>query len=177
MSEYQSSAKSEHSLPSRKPRSLDGESEPLAIENVRSHRTGTKSVRDKEEEIEMLSTRTQNRSTVPETARDTTDEWSVVHTPSQNDLVEMTGAIEVQEVKSQAASNDAVERSGRAGPQVRDIKDRRDDRWTEVTKSLVVREAIERLGYEYEETRLFYYIFAYLKPVCIPSLICSCSHN
>ncbi|EGR53058.1 uncharacterized protein TRIREDRAFT_119881 [Trichoderma reesei QM6a] len=35
--------------------------------------------------------------------------------------------------------------------------------WTEITKDLVIREAIEELGYEYEETDMFFYIMDYLK--------------
>ncbi|KAL7275766.1 hypothetical protein RUND412_001273 [Rhizina undulata] len=34
--------------------------------------------------------------------------------------------------------------------------------WTEITKDLVTREAIEELGYQFEETEFFYYIFEYL---------------
>lgn len=34
--------------------------------------------------------------------------------------------------------------------------------WTEITKDLVTREAIEYCGYQYEETEFFYYIFEYL---------------
>lgn len=34
--------------------------------------------------------------------------------------------------------------------------------WTEITKDLVCREAIEELGYQYEETDFFYYVFEYL---------------
>jgi len=34
--------------------------------------------------------------------------------------------------------------------------------WTEITKDLVTREAIEYCGYAYEETEFFYYIFEYL---------------
>jgi len=34
--------------------------------------------------------------------------------------------------------------------------------WTEITKDLVTREAIEEMGYQYEETDFFYYIFEYL---------------
>ena len=34
--------------------------------------------------------------------------------------------------------------------------------WTEITKDLVTREAIEDLGYPFEETEYFYYIFEYL---------------
>lgn len=43
------------------------------------------------------------------------------------------------------------------------------DMWTEVTKDLVVREAIEECGYEYEETELFFYVMQYLKYVSIPA--------
>lgn len=34
--------------------------------------------------------------------------------------------------------------------------------WTEITKDLITREAIEDCGYQYEETDYFYYIFEYL---------------
>ena len=37
--------------------------------------------------------------------------------------------------------------------------------WTEITKDLIVREAIEELGYDYEETEFFFYIFRYLRYV------------
>ncbi|POR34196.1 Uncharacterized protein TPAR_05589 [Tolypocladium paradoxum] len=35
--------------------------------------------------------------------------------------------------------------------------------WTEITKDLVIREAIEEMGYEYEETKWFFYIMDYLR--------------
>jgi len=34
--------------------------------------------------------------------------------------------------------------------------------WTEITKDLVCREALEELGYQFEETDFFYYVFEYL---------------
>ena len=37
--------------------------------------------------------------------------------------------------------------------------------WTEITKDLVTREAIEEMGYEYEETKWFFYIMDYLRYV------------
>lgn len=40
-----------------------------------------------------------------------------------------------------------------------------DGLWTEVTKDLVVREAIQEMGYEFEETSDFFYIIAYLRYV------------
>ncbi|KAL2019575.1 hypothetical protein VTK56DRAFT_9472 [Thermocarpiscus australiensis] len=39
---------------------------------------------------------------------------------------------------------------------------RRPETWTEITKDLVCREAIQELGYEYEETEYFFYIIEYL---------------
>jgi hypothetical protein len=44
-------------------------------------------------------------------------------------------------------------------------RDKRDRRWTEIAKDLVVREAIERMGYEFEESDHFYYVFEYLRYV------------
>lgn len=38
--------------------------------------------------------------------------------------------------------------------------------WTEVTKDLVSKEAIEKLGYEFEETEDFYYVMDCLQYVC-----------
>ncbi|KAL3417148.1 hypothetical protein PVAG01_11148 [Phlyctema vagabunda] len=37
------------------------------------------------------------------------------------------------------------------------------DLWTEITKDLVVREAIEEMGYDFEETEYFYYVIQYLR--------------
>ncbi|KAJ8111632.1 hypothetical protein ONZ43_g5573 [Nemania bipapillata] len=40
---------------------------------------------------------------------------------------------------------------------------KRDGMWTEITRDLVTREAIERLGYDYEETEFFFYVMKYLQ--------------
>ncbi|EKD14379.1 conserved glutamic acid rich protein [Drepanopeziza brunnea f. sp. 'multigermtubi' MB_m1] len=42
-------------------------------------------------------------------------------------------------------------------------KQRMGDLWTEITKDLVVREAIEEMGYDFEETEFFFYIIQYLR--------------
>ncbi|KAL1970969.1 hypothetical protein VTN77DRAFT_2803 [Rasamsonia byssochlamydoides] len=55
------------------------------------------------------------------------------------------------------------DQDGRIGRRYTGTKGKRDRPWTEITKDLVVREAIERAGYEYEETDDFYYIFDYLR--------------
>ncbi|KAH9827512.1 serine/arginine repetitive matrix protein 1-like [Teratosphaeria destructans] len=43
----------------------------------------------------------------------------------------------------------------------------KDKMWTEVTKDLVIKEAIDEMGYEYEETDEFFYIMEYLKYVSL----------
>jgi len=37
------------------------------------------------------------------------------------------------------------------------------DMWTEVTKDLVIKEAIDEMGYDYEETPEFFYVIDYLR--------------
>lgn len=49
------------------------------------------------------------------------------------------------------------------------------DLWTEITKDLIVKEAIEELGYDYEETEYFYYVIKYLRYVSFSSNFPSCS--
>jgi len=44
------------------------------------------------------------------------------------------------------------------------------DMWTEVTKDLVIKEAIEHMGYDYEETEFFFYVMEYLKYVSLRRL-------
>ena len=44
-------------------------------------------------------------------------------------------------------------------------RDKRESMWTEITKDLVVREAIEGCGYDFEETEFFYYVMEYLRYV------------
>ncbi|KAK4946470.1 hypothetical protein LTR66_014286, partial [Elasticomyces elasticus] len=41
------------------------------------------------------------------------------------------------------------------------------DLWTEVTKDLVVKEAIEEMGYDYEENADFFYVIEYLRYVSL----------
>lgn len=41
----------------------------------------------------------------------------------------------------------------------------RDKMWTEITKDLVIKEAVDEMGYEYEETDDFFYVIEYLRYV------------
>jgi hypothetical protein len=45
---------------------------------------------------------------------------------------------------------------------------KRNEMWTEITKDLVVREAIDQVGYDYEETEWFFYVMQYLRYVSFP---------
>lgn len=140
----------------RRPKSLEDESESdysLGISDAPS-------MREVEKDIMIESTRVVNKGPRG------TDDWSVVHAPSPDEAIEMTGALDVVEVKPRHSSVDEAE-VGRVAQQVTDPEETRNDRWTEIAKRLVVREAIEQMGFEYEETRTCYYIFSYLKSVCI----------
>ncbi|KAH8816786.1 hypothetical protein F5884DRAFT_234110 [Xylogone sp. PMI_703] len=53
---------------------------------------------------------------------------------------------------------ETIDRRGPRGP-----KGRVGDLWTEITKDLVTKEAIEELGYDYEETEFFFYVLEYLR--------------
>jgi hypothetical protein len=43
--------------------------------------------------------------------------------------------------------------------------------WTEVAKDLVIKEAIEEKGYEYDETDAFFYVMEYLQYVSPAPLV------
>ena len=61
------------------------------------------------------------------------------------------------------------------GPRYGNPPDPRDRLWTEITKDLVVKEAIVEMGYEFEETEDFYYVFKFLRyvsPLHYPLLPC-----
>ncbi|KAI1772705.1 hypothetical protein F4818DRAFT_444089 [Hypoxylon cercidicola] len=61
--------------------------------------------------------------------------------------------VEVEEIQDRRISIRDSDRAPR----------KRNEMWTEITKDLVTREAIERLGYEYEETEWFFYVMQYLR--------------
>ena len=50
---------------------------------------------------------------------------------------------------------------GNPGP----VKGRPKDMWTEITKDLVLKEAIDSMGYDCEETDDFFYVMEYLRYV------------
>jgi len=63
-------------------------------------------------------------------------------------------------IKSRRSSSIRAVENVRSGEQ-----DKR-GKWTEIAKDLVIREAIERQGYEYKDTEAFFYVADYLEYVC-----------
>ncbi|EGE81583.2 hypothetical protein BDDG_04526 [Blastomyces dermatitidis ATCC 18188] len=110
-----------------------------------------------------------------------TKDWSIVDVPPGTKRVELEGVGGAsQEITWQryhgvrrakfhvdgdeySSDRERTRDQGRIGKRYVGVKDKRDRLWTEITKDLVVKEAIERAGYDYEETQYFYYVFAYLK--------------
>ena len=45
------------------------------------------------------------------------------------------------------------------------VAEKEDVMWTEITKDLVIKEAIEEMGYDHEETEHFFYVMVYLRYV------------
>ncbi|KAJ5689171.1 hypothetical protein N7462_003563 [Penicillium macrosclerotiorum] len=132
--------------------------------------TTEEEIETEDEEIEIRTRRTKPRSVIDEISNDATDQWSVVHAPANADAIEMSGALDIVEIAPKnTVEIDELELRGRVGQQI--LKEPEDERWTEITKDLVVREAIERLGYEFDETRTFYYIFSYLEPSQIDEIV------
>lgn len=52
-------------------------------------------------------------------------------------------------------------------------REKREKLWTEIAKDLVIREALERVGYEFEESENSFYVFEYLRYVrALCSFLC-----
>ncbi len=116
------------------------------------------------------------------------DDWAIVQAPSKSkhSLEKELPAVDVREDPRRPrrkdrqfspAEDEMIEPRhkgdtprSKVGPRYIGVRDRRERLWTEITKDLVVKEAIERAGYEYEEMDTVYYIFSYLHPVSICSL-------
>ncbi|PGH36612.1 hypothetical protein GX50_00471 [[Emmonsia] crescens] len=118
-----------------------------------------------------------------------TKDWSIVDVPPGTKRVELEGVGGANEEitwqryngvrrakflvggDEYASDMERTRDRGRIGKRYVGVKDKRDGLWTEITKDLVVKEAIERAGYDYEETQYFYYIFAYLKYDDVANLV------
>lgn len=139
-----------------------------------------------EEEADYYARRTAERGYIGEAYNGATRKWEIVDVPPGTERVRMDGVggasqeITWQRYNGVRRSKFIPERDSLAvydrerEYEREEVTDRRialpprnkyGDMWTEITKDLIVREAIEELGYDYEETEFFFYVFQYLKYV------------
>lgn len=129
---------------------------------------------DIETEAEFYNRHATDRSRMGEGYHGATRDWNIMDVPPGTKRVTMDGVGGgSQEVSWQKYNGvrrskfhpDGVHSRGRGslGKSYVGIKDKRDDLWTEITKDLIIKEAIDWAGYDYEETPQFFYIFAYLE--------------
>lgn len=133
-----------------------------------------------ESEEDYYVRKTSERAYTGEAYNGNTRDWSIVDVPPGTERVRMDGVggasqeITWQRYNGVRRSKFIPERDSLALYDREQVTDRRvalppknkfGDLWTEITKDLVVREAIEEIGYDYEETEYFFYIFQYLRYV------------
>ncbi|KZF23009.1 hypothetical protein L228DRAFT_141364 [Xylona heveae TC161] len=129
-------------------------------------------VDDVEIEADYYNRRAAERAYIGEAFNGATRDWAIVDVPPGTKRVQMDGIGGAsQEVTWQRyngvrrskfipeADEPPVPEEPRGRPAPRP---RPEAMWTEITKDLVVREAIERMGYEFEETEYFFYVIEYL---------------
>lgn len=147
------------------------------------------------EEADFYNQRAVDRSYIGEGYNGATKDWAIVDVPPGTKRVQLDGvggasqevtwqryngvrrskfhaeedvyAGGVGEVARHEPPEDTRDRGRRFVAQ----KPKSDIMWTEITKDLVVKEAIEQLGYDYEETDYFFYVMEYLRYVCLPILL------
>ncbi|KAL2220126.1 hypothetical protein M432DRAFT_674956 [Thermoascus aurantiacus ATCC 26904] len=158
-------------------------------EGGRRHAIDRRDERDIREEADYYTRRNADCAHIGEAYNGATKDWTIIDVPPGTKRVTLDGIggasqeISWQRYNGARRSNFVTDGEdftsdhetdrevGRVGRRYVKVKDRRDRLWTEITKDLVVREAIERAGYEYEETEYFYYIFAYLRYEDIAALV------
>ncbi|EON65735.1 hypothetical protein W97_04974 [Coniosporium apollinis CBS 100218] len=127
-------------------------------------------------EAEYYNRKAMERAYVGEAYNGATKDWAIVDVPPGTNRVKMDGAGGgSQEItwqryngvrRSKFIAEDEVYDSGfgatPSGPPAR-ARPRASDMWTEITKDLVIKDAIEEMGFDYEETEYFFYVMEYLR--------------
>ncbi|PIG87118.1 conserved glutamic acid rich protein [Aspergillus arachidicola] len=162
----------EYPTPQSRPRSIEREKE-ISIHEVMPGGF------DEHEVLEEVYGRPREleRSIRETTPKMTGDDWAIIsaapktergalldeisHGPREPALKGKKPKFTVSEERHSESDPDFAR--GKVGRRYIGMKDQRNGLWTEITKDLVVREAIERSGYEYEETVSSYYVFSYLQ--------------
>ncbi|KAI9772670.1 MAG: hypothetical protein M1840_000265 [Geoglossum simile] len=127
---------------------------------------------DVSSEADFYNRRAQDRSYLGEGLNGVTRDWTIVDVPPGTQRVRLDGVGGAsQEVTWQRYNGVRRSKFLPAGETFEDRSGRRHhggrnghgDVWTEITRDLVVREALDELGYEYEETEFFFYVIEYLR--------------
>ena len=149
------------------------------------NRGGPLGPRGWEDEADYYARRAQDRSYIGEGRHGATRDWAIVDVPPGTERVRMDGAgggsqeITWQRyngVRRSRFDPDGTEdrRSVVGGGEMErrkyvGVRPKTDNMWTEITKDLVIRDAIEGCGYEFEETEYFFYIMDYMRYVSLRS--------
>ncbi|KAF2264198.1 hypothetical protein CC78DRAFT_533423 [Lojkania enalia] len=106
-----------------------------------------------------------------------TKDWAIVDVPPGTNRVRMDGiGGGAQEItwqryngvrRSKFISGDEEAATDFGLPALPAPKPKAKDMWTEITKDLVLKEAVESMGYDYEETDYFFYVMEYLRYVSL----------
>ena len=143
-------------------------------------RTHAREELDIAEEADYYNRRVSDRAYMGEAYNGATKDWAIVDVPPGTKRVTMDGVgggsqeVTWQRYNGVRRSKFLTEGDG-YGQEISDrgrryvgIKSNQDNMWTEITKDLVVKEAIEQLGYDFEETEYFYYVIEFLRYVRPP---------
>ena len=141
------------------------------------HRSGYEP--EVEAEADYYQRKVAERAYIGEAYNGATKRWEIVDVPPGTKRVTMDGVGGAsQEVTWQRYNGvrrsrfvaDDVEYAGPFGSSGdrRVARPRSKEMWTEITKDLVLNEAIDSMGYEYEETEYFFYVMDYLRYVSFP---------
>jgi hypothetical protein len=139
---------------------------------------------DVQAEADFYNRKVAERAYIGEAYNGATKDWAIVDVPPGTRRVRMDGVGgSAQEITWQRyngvrrskfiTDEEVYEGEFGAGQVQAPSKVRKKDMWTEITKDLVVKEAIESAGYDYEETEYFYYVMEYLRYVRFPFLFLS----
>lgn len=129
---------------------------------------------------EVDSSRSRRQSVVDD---DTKSEWTMIDVPPGTRRITLetddrgfnpdSDRGDSRSIREHSSSRTELSISGSRIPSrgVRRSRGMSTELWTEVTKDLVTRDAIEEMGYPYEETEFYFYIFEYLEKDQVRELI------
>lgn len=161
----------------------------LSARPERRHRNSDR-IRDDDSEADFYARKTEERAYIGEAYNGATKDWAIVDVPPGTERVKMDGVggasqeVTWQRYNGVRRSKFLPERDSlatydreyereevtdrRVGRPAAPPRNRYGDMWTEITKDLVIREAIEEMGYDFEETEFFFYVIQYLRYVSFP---------